>query len=152
MKHSSIFTLVVLGTILWWSQNVGKLVEGRVHYHKKKGGSSPAYSPPPGSGDDDQPPTFSPPDPDPRSPAPVVRPDPYPYPSPSPAQGGPCIYDVTAFGAVGDGSTDDTAAFRDAWKVACSADSGGVVLVPSRGRFMITSTIFSGPCKFSNAD
>ncbi|KAJ8435749.1 hypothetical protein Cgig2_003171 [Carnegiea gigantea] len=143
MKHSSIFTLVVLASILWWSQNVGKLVEGRVHYHKKKGGSSPAYSPAPGSGDDDQPPTFSPPDP--RSPAPVVQPDPYPYPSP--AQGGPCIYDVTAFGAVGDGSNDDTAAFRDAWKAACTADSGGVVLVPSRGRFMITSTIFSGPCK-----
>ncbi|XP_010921358.2 polygalacturonase At1g48100 [Elaeis guineensis] len=58
----------------------------------------------------------------------------------------PCIFDVRSFGAVGDGSTDDTEAFRSAWKEACSVESG-TLLVPSDGVFMITSTIFSGPCQ-----
>ncbi|KAL0457541.1 UNVERIFIED_CONTAM: Polygalacturonase [Sesamum latifolium] len=57
-----------------------------------------------------------------------------------------CIFDVTDFGAVGDGATDDTAAFRSAWKAACQVENG-VVLVPSDLVFMITSTIFSGPCQ-----
>ncbi|PKA51536.1 Polygalacturonase [Apostasia shenzhenica] len=59
---------------------------------------------------------------------------------------GPCIYDVRSFGAVGDGATDETDAFRSAWNAACAVDSG-VLLVPSDGVFMITSTIFSGPCQ-----
>ncbi|KAL0921891.1 hypothetical protein M5K25_005837 [Dendrobium thyrsiflorum] len=58
----------------------------------------------------------------------------------------PCIFDVTAFGAVGDGFTDDTEAFRSAWRAACAVDSS-ILLVPSNGVFMITSTIFSGPCQ-----
>ncbi|KAJ0980556.1 hypothetical protein J5N97_008811 [Dioscorea zingiberensis] len=58
----------------------------------------------------------------------------------------PCIFNVRAYGAVGDGSTDDTAAFRSAWKDACSTESG-VLLVPSDGMFSITSSIFSGPCQ-----
>lgn len=57
-----------------------------------------------------------------------------------------CIYDVRSFGAVGDGSTDDTEAFRSAWKEVCSVESA-TLLVPSDGVFMITSTIFSGPCQ-----
>ncbi|XP_051127753.1 polygalacturonase At1g48100 isoform X2 [Andrographis paniculata] len=57
-----------------------------------------------------------------------------------------CIFDVTAFGAVGDGATDDTEAFRSAWKEACQVENG-VVLVPSELVFVITSTIFSGPCQ-----
>lgn len=57
-----------------------------------------------------------------------------------------CIFDVTEFGAVGDGSTDDTAAFRSAWKAACQVENG-VVLAPSGLVFTITSTIFSGPCQ-----
>ncbi|XP_010914688.1 polygalacturonase At1g48100 [Elaeis guineensis] len=58
----------------------------------------------------------------------------------------PCVFDVRSFGAIGDGSTDDTQAFREAWKAACAAESG-ILLVPSDGDFMITSTIFSGPCQ-----
>lgn len=57
-----------------------------------------------------------------------------------------CIFDVTEFGAVGDGSTDDTAAFRSAWKAACQVENG-VVLAPSGLVFTITSTIFTGPCQ-----
>ncbi|KAG0472109.1 hypothetical protein HPP92_016655 [Vanilla planifolia] len=58
----------------------------------------------------------------------------------------PDIFDVRCFGAVGDGCTDDTEAFRAAWRAACAADSGKL-LVPSDGVFMITSIIFSGPCQ-----
>ncbi|KAK9084412.1 hypothetical protein Scep_030883 [Stephania cephalantha] len=58
----------------------------------------------------------------------------------------PCVFDVMSFGAVGDGSTDDTDAFREAWKAACAVESG-VLLAPPDHTFTITSTIFSGPCK-----
>ncbi|XP_042399054.1 polygalacturonase At1g48100-like isoform X1 [Zingiber officinale] len=57
-----------------------------------------------------------------------------------------CIFDVRSFGAVGDGSTDDTEAFRSAWKAACEVESA-TLLVPADGVFMLTSTIFSGPCQ-----
>ncbi|KAF6172180.1 hypothetical protein GIB67_024802 [Kingdonia uniflora] len=57
----------------------------------------------------------------------------------------PCIFNVMSFGAVGDGSTDDTDAFRSAWKEACAVESG-VLLAPADYEFTITSTIFSGPC------
>lgn len=57
-----------------------------------------------------------------------------------------CVFDVREFGAVGDGYADDTLPFRAAWGAACAAESG-VLLVPSDGVFMITSTIFSGPCQ-----
>ncbi|KAL3641395.1 hypothetical protein CASFOL_016363 [Castilleja foliolosa] len=88
--------------------------------------------------------------------SPAYAPNPYPPdPSYGPAPTRPeepgdnsssCIFDVTDFGAVGDGDTDETAAFRAAWKAACQVENG-VVLVPSDHVFTITSTIFSGPCQ-----
>ncbi|GJN31981.1 hypothetical protein PR202_gb20446 [Eleusine coracana subsp. coracana] len=56
------------------------------------------------------------------------------------------VLDVRAFGASGNGSDDDTRAFRAAWKAACKSDNA-TLLVPSDGVFTITSTIFVGPCK-----
>ncbi|OVA13557.1 Glycoside hydrolase [Macleaya cordata] len=56
------------------------------------------------------------------------------------------IFNVKSYGAVGDGSTDDTAAFISAWKAACEVESS-VLLVPANYVFMITSTTFNGPCK-----
>uniref|UniRef100_A0A803KU72 Rhamnogalacturonase A/B/Epimerase-like pectate lyase domain-containing protein n=1 Tax=Chenopodium quinoa TaxID=63459 RepID=A0A803KU72_CHEQI len=135
MEHCSYYTFVILISIILSQHFTNVLfVEGRAHYHKKKGGkslapSSPSYAPVP-SGDD------------PSSPSPVAPSTPYP----SPDSEGPCIFDVTSFGAVGDGSNDDTNAFQAAWKAACAVESS-VVLVPARGKFMITSSIFSGPCK-----
>ncbi|KAK4418014.1 Polygalacturonase [Sesamum alatum] len=55
-------------------------------------------------------------------------------------------YDVRMFGAVGDGVTDDTEAFKTAWDNACQTDAG-VLLVPYGYTFMIQSTIFTGPCE-----
>lgn len=56
------------------------------------------------------------------------------------------VFDVRKFGAVGDGTTDDTEAFKTAWDAACQFESG-VILVPNGYSFMIQSTIFTGPCK-----
>ena len=77
-----------------------------------------------------------------------------PPPLPPPAEDDDCggdVFDVRAFGASGsDGGScsDDTPAFRAAWKAACSSDSAtATLLVPSDGVFTIGSTIFSGPCK-----
>lgn len=97
-------------------------VDGRYHYHRKPGKGTPVS----------------------RSPSPTTS----PVSSPPAASGPPTsgIFDVTRFGAVGDGSTDDTAAFTAAWKAACAVKSG-VVLAPAAGVFTITSTIFSGPCE-----
>lgn len=107
-------------------------VEGRYHHHKK-----PKTSPAPS---DPSPPSSNPPP----TPTPSVPSDPYPNdPVESPSD---CVFDVRSFGAVGDGDADDTAAFRAAWKAACSVDSG-VLLAPKNYCFKITSTIFSGPCK-----
>ncbi|KAJ1687631.1 hypothetical protein LUZ63_019021 [Rhynchospora breviuscula] len=58
----------------------------------------------------------------------------------------PVVFDVRSFGAIGNGSSDDTKAFRSAWKAACVVESA-VLHVPSDGVFMVTSTIFSGPCQ-----
>ncbi|TQE01333.1 hypothetical protein C1H46_013013 [Malus baccata] len=56
-------------------------------------------------------------------------------------------FDVRSFGAVGDGQTDDTAAFKMAWDTACQSDeSAARILVPQGFSFMIQSTIFTGPC------
>ncbi|XVF28154.1 hypothetical protein REPUB_Repub15cG0004500 [Reevesia pubescens] len=126
-------------------------VNARYHYHKKqkqKGSPvslSPVYAPDPQdpipSSPVDAP---SPPqDPtDPPSNPPSIPSDPYPN---DPGDTTDSIFDVTSYGAVGDGSSDDTAAFREAWKAACAVESA-TILVPSDKAFIITSTIFSGPC------
>ncbi|KAI3512414.1 hypothetical protein L1887_19729 [Cichorium endivia] len=56
------------------------------------------------------------------------------------------VFNVKDYGAIGDGSTDDTPAFVSAWKGACAVESA-TVLVPFGSTFMLTSTVFSGPCK-----
>ncbi|XP_030539933.2 LOW QUALITY PROTEIN: polygalacturonase At1g48100-like [Rhodamnia argentea] len=139
MVRDVVLVSIVLGLFLQNASNV----EGRYHYHKgqKKNpdeGSSSTTSPaPPPEAQDPAPssPAYSP--------APTVPSDPAPDPSNSSSG---CVYDVTALGAVGDGSADDTPAFTAAWKAACAVESG-VVLAPSGYNFTITSTIFSGPCK-----
>lgn len=142
LKKGSFLAIWVIA-ILFATSNP---VEGRYHYHKKqkKAGDPGSPAPPPDLSPSPEP-SAPPPSP---SPSPVIGPPSIPSdPSPDPrSSGASCIFDVTTFGAVGDGSTDDTAAFRAAWKAACAVESG-TVLAPSGYSFMITSTIFSGPCQ-----
>lgn len=76
------------------------------------------------------------------SPAPEAYP---PSPTGSPSDSA-ALFNVLSYGAVGDGVTDDTQAFKMAWDDACHTDSA-ILLVPHHYSFMIQSTIFTGPCK-----
>ncbi|XP_057793660.1 probable polygalacturonase At1g80170 [Salvia miltiorrhiza] len=55
------------------------------------------------------------------------------------------VSNVDSFGAVGDGVSDDTKAFVDAWKKACST-RGSIFLVPKGQRYLVNATKFKGPC------
>ncbi|KAF8097891.1 hypothetical protein N665_0279s0021 [Sinapis alba] len=59
---------------------------------------------------------------------------------------------VSSFGAVGDGKTDDTKAFLNAWKAVCNGGSRGKknLLVPLGKTFMLKPLTFEGPCKSSS--
>ncbi|XP_062006164.1 polygalacturonase At1g48100-like [Rosa rugosa] len=59
---------------------------------------------------------------------------------------GTTVFNVRTFGAVGNGVTDDTKAFKMAWDSACQTEDSEV-LVPKGHSFMLQSTIFTGPCK-----
>ncbi|XP_047975050.1 probable polygalacturonase At1g80170 [Salvia hispanica] len=53
---------------------------------------------------------------------------------------------VDAFGAEGDGVSDDTKAFVNAWKKACSKQGSSIFLVPKGKRYLVSATKFKGPC------
>ncbi|KAL1542798.1 putative polygalacturonaseisoform X1 [Salvia divinorum] len=56
------------------------------------------------------------------------------------------ISNVDAFGAEGDGVSDDTKAFVNAWKKACSKRGSSIFLVPKGKRYLVNATKFKGPC------
>ncbi|KAK6781363.1 hypothetical protein RDI58_023547 [Solanum bulbocastanum] len=55
------------------------------------------------------------------------------------------LVNVDTCGAVGDGTSDDTKAFEDAWKEACSKRRS-VFMVPSGRTYLVNATKFNGPC------
>ncbi|VVB07959.1 unnamed protein product [Arabis nemorensis] len=58
------------------------------------------------------------------------------------------IYDVLEFGAKGDGITDDSEAFMEAWKAMCGCDgTPKTLLIPSNSTFLLQPLVFQGPCK-----
>ncbi|MQM06849.1 hypothetical protein Taro_039679 [Colocasia esculenta] len=113
-------------------------VHGRTHHHKKHRHMSIAL-----------PPAGAPPAADPPALPPVADPpegkEP-PTPAPQPPSIPSNVFDVQSFGAVGDGVTDDTQAFKLAWVAACEADSG-TLLVPQGHSIMTNSVILLGPCR-----
>ncbi|KAK6927534.1 Glycoside hydrolase, family 28 [Dillenia turbinata] len=60
------------------------------------------------------------------------------------------VFDVINFGAVGDGETDDSWAFLEAWKSACTATGDVSTLVVPNAKFLLQSVMFEGPCKSKN--
>ncbi|XP_058195009.1 probable polygalacturonase At1g80170 isoform X2 [Rhododendron vialii] len=59
--------------------------------------------------------------------------------------GSKVLVNVDGFGAVGDGVSDDTQAFVNAWKQACTTPRS-VFLVPIGRRYLVNATRFKGPC------
>ncbi|GLJ10447.1 hypothetical protein SUGI_0128300 [Cryptomeria japonica] len=55
-------------------------------------------------------------------------------------------FNVENYGAVGDGSHDDTEAFTRAWSDACKASSA-TLLVASGNTFLVNNLDFQGPCQ-----
>ncbi|CAL1398748.1 unnamed protein product [Linum trigynum] len=112
-------------------------MEARVHHHHKHHHSSYISAPPTLS-----PEPSSSPNPGIAAPAPAPADDVGAYPETERV-----VLDVRGFGAVGDGLTDDTNAFKMAWDAACQKNGSAVILVPKGFTFMIQSTIFTGPCQ-----
>ncbi|OWM86971.1 hypothetical protein CDL15_Pgr016007 [Punica granatum] len=56
------------------------------------------------------------------------------------------VFNVEMFGAVGNGKTDNTKAFSDAFRSACQYNGRSRILVPM-GTFLVWSNVYKGPCK-----
>ncbi|KAL1553025.1 galacturonan 1,4-alpha-galacturonidase [Salvia divinorum] len=56
------------------------------------------------------------------------------------------VYDITKYGAKGDGKTDDAMAFVQAFKAGCEGKTPAKIVVPP-GTFMMGEVILRGPCK-----
>ncbi|XP_075516652.1 polygalacturonase At1g48100 isoform X2 [Primulina tabacum] len=125
-----LFVLWILN-VQFLIQNVANVDGGRHHNHMNKKKKSEISAELTAADSPDQSPTV---------------PADSPLPQPGNFSSTSCIFNVFDYGAVGDGDTDDTDAFKAAWKEACRVENG-VVLVPSDQVFLITSTIFSGPCE-----
>eukprot|EP00257_Ricinus_communis_P027051 XP_025014465.1 probable polygalacturonase At1g80170 [Ricinus communis] len=62
------------------------------------------------------------------------------------------VLNVVDFGATGDGQTDDSMAFLQAWKVLCGAapaQNVPILMVPAGKTFLLQPVEFSGPCSSS---
>ncbi|XP_010480508.1 PREDICTED: exopolygalacturonase-like [Camelina sativa] len=57
----------------------------------------------------------------------------------------PKVFDVQRYGANGDGKTNNTKAFTDTWKDACTWDGPSKMYIPN-GRFYLGGVSFVGPC------
>ncbi|XP_031500982.1 exopolygalacturonase-like [Nymphaea colorata] len=55
-------------------------------------------------------------------------------------------YSVDDYSAKGDGKSDDTKAFNDAWAAAC-ADSGSPTLMIPGNKYVVGPLLFKGPCQ-----
>ncbi|XP_076915732.1 polygalacturonase-like [Bidens hawaiensis] len=53
-------------------------------------------------------------------------------------------YNVTSFGAKGDGNTDSTKAFLSAWSSACNSTKSAVIYVPTGTYLLATAITFAG--------
>ncbi|XP_057790421.1 exopolygalacturonase clone GBGE184-like [Salvia miltiorrhiza] len=56
------------------------------------------------------------------------------------------VYDITKYGAKGDGSTDDAMSLIQAWRAGCDGSAPAKIVVPP-GKFMMGEVVLTGPCK-----
>ncbi|ESQ29251.1 hypothetical protein EUTSA_v10023928mg, partial [Eutrema salsugineum] len=57
------------------------------------------------------------------------------------------VVDVTSFGALGDGKTDDSKAFLEAWEKICGEKGSQTLQIPIGKTFKLRPILFKGPCK-----
>ncbi|KAH7865946.1 hypothetical protein Vadar_013439 [Vaccinium darrowii] len=57
------------------------------------------------------------------------------------------VFYVDDFGAKGDGVNDDTKAFEDVWKLACSFPSRSKIIIPVGKTYLVQPIIFGGHCR-----
>ncbi|XP_076904735.1 putative polygalacturonase At3g15720 [Bidens hawaiensis] len=59
------------------------------------------------------------------------------------------IFDVLKYGAKGNGKTDDSQAFMNAWKAACQSkpNSKSILNIPRGRTYLLKPVAFTGPCK-----
>jgi hypothetical protein len=81
--------------------------------------------------------------------SPIVPLTPGSAPSSNKIDGSEDIVDVRSNGAVGDGKTDDTKAFKAAWELACNKSYQAKISVPKGYSFLLQPISFSGPCQNS---
>ncbi|PIA48378.1 hypothetical protein AQUCO_01400768v1 [Aquilegia coerulea] len=67
-----------------------------------------------------------------------------PEPSPSPS---PVVVNVEDYGAKGDGITNDTEAFDEAWNEACASEGPVLFVIPENKTYLLTPIRFTGPCR-----
>ncbi|RVW54580.1 Exopolygalacturonase clone GBGE184 [Vitis vinifera] len=65
------------------------------------------------------------------------------------ADTGATVFDVTKYGAVADGKTDNVEAFMKTWLAACHWRGTSTVLIPE-GKFLVGQATFEGPCNSPN--
>ncbi|KAG7028995.1 Exopolygalacturonase-like 8, partial [Cucurbita argyrosperma subsp. argyrosperma] len=58
---------------------------------------------------------------------------------------GLAVFDVTDYGAIADGKTENSLAFMGAWEDACAYRGSSTLLIPE-GSFFLAQVLFSGPC------
>ncbi|XP_047320304.1 probable polygalacturonase At3g15720 [Impatiens glandulifera] len=56
-------------------------------------------------------------------------------------------FDVTEFGANGNGNVDDSQAFLQAWDKTCASSSNATMVVPEGNTYLLIPLQFNGPCK-----
>ncbi|XP_047975557.1 exopolygalacturonase clone GBGE184-like [Salvia hispanica] len=56
------------------------------------------------------------------------------------------VFDITKYGAKGDGTTDDAMSLVQAWNAGCDSTGGARILVPP-GKYMMGEVVLSGECK-----
>uniref|UniRef100_A0A5B7A5Y2 endo-polygalacturonase n=1 Tax=Davidia involucrata TaxID=16924 RepID=A0A5B7A5Y2_DAVIN len=54
---------------------------------------------------------------------------------------------ISDYDAKGDGMSDATKAFKDAWKVACSFSTRSKIVLPARKSYLVQPIDFAGPCR-----
>ncbi|WKA08361.1 hypothetical protein VitviT2T_026090 [Vitis vinifera] len=61
------------------------------------------------------------------------------------------VFDVTQYGAIGNGSTDDSPAFMLAWTDVCNSSASTPIFhIPGNKTFLLNPVFFQGPCRSTN--